>query len=63
MTDCVCLVCRSHLVRALLVSCAECGLWVCPACGTHGEIASFGTYVVPQSHAASVRASVWGRAN
>ena len=61
--DSVCIVCRTHLATELLVVCDECGCWVCPACGTHGQVAAFGVMDVPPSHTASVRASVWGRAN
>lgn len=61
--DCVCVVCRTHLAIALLATCDDCGCWICPVCGTHGQVMPFVVMDVPPSHAASVRASVWGRAN
>ncbi len=63
MSDCVCLVCRTHLLSALLVPCQECATYVCPACGTHGKVVPFGTYDVPPGAVNSVRSSVWGRPN
>ncbi len=63
MSDCACLVCRTHLVVAMLAMCDDCGCWICPACDTHGKVFPFVVMDVPPSHVASVTASVWGRAN
>lgn len=61
--DCVCTVCRAHLVMGIVRICDECGQMICPNCALHGTVALFGAWLVPQAQAASVRASVWGRAN
>ena len=55
VTDCVCLVCRTHLIAALLASCDECEMYVCPACDFHGRVIPFGEWTVPPQHAASRR--------
>jgi hypothetical protein len=61
--DAVCTVCRSHLAIGVAQVCDECDQVICPVCGSHGTLALRGEWVVPLEHAASVRASVWGRAN
>lgn len=63
MRDCICRVCRTRLLAMLLTGCPECGLYICPTCSTHGSVLPFGTFVVPPEAVATVRASVWGKAN
>ena len=60
---CVCTVCRSTFSAFVVKPCPECGECLCPVCGRHGELPMIGTFVIPPELAASVRASVWGRAN
>ena len=61
--NCVCTVCRAHLVMAVARFCDDCDQAICPRCGSHGTVALLGAWLVPPDQAASVRASVWGRAN
>ena len=63
MPRCVCLVCRAHFV-AVGICLDDDGCAMCPVCGHVGIelVLDITFYVAPES-AASVRASVWGRAN
>lgn len=50
-------------ILTLTEVCENCDQRTCPNCGTCGTIEPFGTWTVSLPNAASVRASVWGRAN
>ena len=63
MAEALCVVCRARFAADRVGLCPNCGAVICPLCGAHERIILLGTFVVPQTEAASVRASVWGRAN
>jgi len=66
MIQLVCVTCTHHWLLALgnVVVCEDCQQHLCPRCLSHDIANANGEVVlVPQSHAASVRASVCGRAN
>jgi predicted RNA-binding Zn-ribbon protein involved in translation (DUF1610 family) len=65
LMPCVCITCRSRFRANEVVNCPDCGDLRCPRCGMHGGMYTIEArpYNVPPYLAASVRASVWGRAN
>jgi hypothetical protein len=68
---CICACCGERFDRSIIRPgermaqiCEECGGFLCPTCGSHAiyDIAAE-AIAVPARFAASIRASVWGRAN